>query len=214
MARAVKAHAAPAFLRQAEEFFAAARDAFAAGRWNACGFNAIQSMINANDALTAYVLGSVASMDHREAIRLHADAGRTLGDSSQREVLKRALDERSAFGYLGIGMSKARAERPPGRGAIFRVGPPNPARFDEALTLPVSGPCRAASGLPVADPPNHGIEGKPRSESSARMRRTLWPDLRQTARVPSTELSAGEAALLAPLMPSLRESRWSVGRRY
>lgn len=110
MARAVKAHAATAFLRQAEEFFAAARDAFAAARSNACGFNAIQSMIKANDALTAYVLGSVASMDHREAIRLHADAVRTLGDSSQREVLKRALDERSAFAYLGIGMSKARAE--------------------------------------------------------------------------------------------------------
>lgn len=33
-----------------------------------------------------------------------------MGDSSQREVLKRAFDERSAFGHLGIGMSKARAE--------------------------------------------------------------------------------------------------------
>ena len=107
MARAVRRGAAEGFLRQAEEFLASARDSLAAGRLNAAGFEAVQCLINANDALTAHFLGTVASLDHREAVRLHVDVVRIVGDASQRDVLKGALDERSAFGYLGKQASRA-----------------------------------------------------------------------------------------------------------
>ena len=111
MARTVKREAAPRFLAQAEEFMASARRNFEERRYNAAGFDAVQSLINANDALTAHVLGTVASLDHREAVRLHADVVRVRGDASQRDVLKRDLDERGRFGYLGTAVSRTQAER-------------------------------------------------------------------------------------------------------
>ncbi len=111
MAREVKRAASEGFLRRAEEFLSSARDNFAARRLNAAGFDAVQSMVNANDAVTAHFLATVASLEHREAVRLHIDVVRILGDSSQRDALKRALDERSAFGYLGVPASRARVER-------------------------------------------------------------------------------------------------------
>ncbi len=111
MARTVKREAAASFLAQAREFLESAGSNFSGGRYNAAGFDAVQSLINANDALTAHLLGTVASLDHREAVRLHVDAVRVLGDASQREVLKRDLDERSSFGYLGARASRSQAER-------------------------------------------------------------------------------------------------------
>ena len=111
MARTVRREAVPAFLRQAEEFLESARRNFEERRYNAAGFDAVQGLINANDALTAHVLGAVASLDHREALRLHADVVRLLGDPSQREVLQRDLDQRSTFGYLGTAASRSQAER-------------------------------------------------------------------------------------------------------
>lgn len=111
MARTVKREAADGFLRQAVEFFESSRDNLAARRFNAAGFDAVQCFINANDALTAHFLGLVGSADHGEATRLHVDVVRILGDSSQRNALKRALDERSEFGYLGKPISRSRAER-------------------------------------------------------------------------------------------------------
>lgn len=111
MARTVRREAAAGFARQAEEFLQSARRNFEERRYNAAGFDAVQSLINANDALTARFLGAVASLDHREAVRLHADVVRLLGDASQAEGLKRALDERSAFGYLGVVASRPRTER-------------------------------------------------------------------------------------------------------
>lgn len=110
MARTVKSEASAAYLRQAGEFLESARANFEARRYNAAGFDAIQSLINANDALTARFLGTVASLDHREAVRLHADVVRILGDASQREVVKRAVDRRSAFGYLGKSASRGQTE--------------------------------------------------------------------------------------------------------
>ncbi len=111
MARAARPEAAEGFLRQAEEFLASARDSLAAGRLNAAGFDAVQSLINANDALTAHFLGTIASLDHREAVRLHVDVVRITGDASQRDVLKGALDERSDFGYVGKRASRASVEK-------------------------------------------------------------------------------------------------------
>jgi len=111
VARTVRREVSTAYLAQAEEFLASATANFEVKRYNAAGFDAIQCLINANDALTARFLGTVASLDHREAVRLHADVVRVLGDASQRETLKRDLDERSAFGYLGVSASRGQAER-------------------------------------------------------------------------------------------------------
>ncbi len=111
MARTVRHEATSAFLGQSGEFLESARRNFEEKRYNAAGFDAVQSLINANDALTARFLGAVASLDHREAVLLHADVVRLLGDASQREVLKRGLDQRSIFGYLGTSASRSQAER-------------------------------------------------------------------------------------------------------
>ena len=111
MARTVRREAAAAFLAQAGEFLESARRNFEEARYHAAGFDAVQSLINANDALTAHVLGAVASLDHREAVRLHTDVVRILGDASQRDILKRDLDQRSTFGYLGATVSRSQAER-------------------------------------------------------------------------------------------------------
>ena len=107
----MKSDAAAGFLRQAAEFLASARRSFEEKRYNAAGFDGIQAMINANDALTAHFLGAVASLDHREAIRLHLDVVGSIGDGAQRDVLKRDLDLRSTFGYIGVSASRAQAER-------------------------------------------------------------------------------------------------------
>jgi HEPN domain-containing protein len=111
MARTVRRETSKAYLRQAEEFLVSATSNLEGKRYNAAGFDAIQCLIHANDALTAWFLGSVASLDHREAVQLHVDVVRVLGDASQRETLKRSLDERSSFGYLGVSASRAQSER-------------------------------------------------------------------------------------------------------
>ncbi len=107
----MKPEATAGFLRQASEFLESARRSFEEKRYNAAGFDGIQAMINANDALTAHFLGAVASLDHREAVRLHLDVVRSIGAPSQRDVLKRDLELRSTFGYLGVSASRAPAER-------------------------------------------------------------------------------------------------------
>ena len=106
MAKEVRKSDAKQYLMQAEEFLESAKENINCGRYNAAGFNAIQSIINANDALTIYFLEKRASADHREAIKLHIDVVRIIGDSSQRNTIKNALEERSAVGYLGKPISK------------------------------------------------------------------------------------------------------------
>jgi HEPN domain-containing protein len=98
------------YLGQAREFLESAIDNMNNGRFNAAGFDATQSIINANDALTAHFLGMRASADHMEAVRLHVDVVRVISDSSCRGILKNALDMRSAVGYLGKPVSRSEAE--------------------------------------------------------------------------------------------------------
>lgn len=62
-------------------------------------FNAIQSIINANDALTISIIGKRASIDHREAISLHKEVTRKTGDSSKLSVLQKGIELRDATGY-------------------------------------------------------------------------------------------------------------------
>ncbi|PKK85507.1 MAG: hypothetical protein CVT48_05145 [Thermoplasmata archaeon HGW-Thermoplasmata-1] len=111
MVRDVKRSDAPRYIRQAEEFIASAQDNLEKERFNAAGFEATQSMINANDALTSHFLGKRASADHREAIRLHIDVVKVLNDSDYRKSLKDALEMRSEFGYLGKQMVEKDARR-------------------------------------------------------------------------------------------------------
>lgn len=102
---------ASGYIRQAKEFLASAQDNLKRGRYNAAGFDATQSMINANDALTIFFLERRASTNHREAVRLHVDVIKTIKDGAKRDVLKRSLDLRSEAGYLGKTISKRDSER-------------------------------------------------------------------------------------------------------
>lgn len=111
MAKAVRRAESVKFLRQAEEFLASAKQNHEEGRMNAAVFTAVQSMINANDALTIHYLEKRASTDHREGLKLHADVVKQINDGSQRKKLKNAFELRSHSGYLGEPMSKADADK-------------------------------------------------------------------------------------------------------
>ena len=111
MARELDKEEAKNYLKKAEEFLEESRDAMIKSRFNASGFNAIQSVINANDALTIYVAGIRASKDHREAIRTHTETIRLINDSYGKKILINALEKRSEVGYSGKDASKALAEK-------------------------------------------------------------------------------------------------------
>ncbi len=99
------------YLKKSGEFLESARDSFNKERFNAAGFDATQSVINANDALTVHFLGKRASKDHREAIQFHLDVVRIISDDSGRKILADALEIRNLVGYLGESVSKAESEK-------------------------------------------------------------------------------------------------------
>ncbi|MCJ7816790.1 MAG: HEPN domain-containing protein [Candidatus Aenigmarchaeota archaeon] len=111
MTRELDKEEAKNYLKKAEEFLEESRDAMIKSRFNAAGFNAIQSVINANDALTIYVAGIRASNNHREAIKTHIEALRSINDSYGKRILINALEKRSEVGYSGKDASKALAEK-------------------------------------------------------------------------------------------------------
>jgi HEPN domain-containing protein len=111
MARELDKEEARNYLKKSEEFLDESKDAMIKSRFNASGFNAIQSIINANDALTIYIAGIRASKDHREAIRTHIETIRTINDSCGKQILINALEKRSEVGYSGKDASKALAEK-------------------------------------------------------------------------------------------------------
>ena len=111
MVKKIRKKEASQYLSQAEEFLASASQNLKEKRFNAAGFSAIQSMINANDALTIYYLEQRASKDHREAIKLYVDVVKIINDSSQRNRFKEAMDKRAYVGYLGTPISKKEAEK-------------------------------------------------------------------------------------------------------
>ena len=111
MARELDKEEAKNYLKKAEEFLEEAKDAMIKSRFNVSGFNAIQSIINANDALTIYIAGIRASKDHREAIKTHIETVRTINDSYGKSILINALEKRSEVGYSGKDASKALAEK-------------------------------------------------------------------------------------------------------
>jgi len=107
----VKKSESSSYLRQAEEFLELAKKGFEQMFYNPAGFNAIQAIINANDAICIRHLGRRASTDHREAVRIHTDLIRVLNDASQKRRLANALEQRSEVGYLGKPISKSAAEQ-------------------------------------------------------------------------------------------------------
>jgi len=111
MVKDIRKGDAAKYLAQADEFLNAAKNSLESGMFNAAAFNAVQAMINANDALTGSYLGQRASADHREGLKLHADVVRIINDGSQRDKLKDAMELRSHAGYMGVAISKADAER-------------------------------------------------------------------------------------------------------
>ena len=111
MVKEVRKFESMSYIKQAEEFLEMAKKGFDKGLYNASGFNAIQAIINANDAICIYFLERRASTDHREAIKLHTDLTRTIKDASQRRKLSTALEKKSEVGYLGNPISKKIAEK-------------------------------------------------------------------------------------------------------
>ena len=111
MAKKVSKFGSSSYIKQAEEFLELAKKGFEREFYNASGFNAIQAIINANDAICIHLLGRRASTDHREAIKLHTDLTRITNDASQKQRLNNALEKRSEVGYLGKITSKKVAEK-------------------------------------------------------------------------------------------------------
>jgi HEPN domain-containing protein len=111
MAREERKGESKKYLDKAEEFLAIAKIAFQQSKHNAAAFDAIQTVINANDALTVFILGKRASMDHKEAIDMHVEAIGRIHDASMRPVLHSALSSRSEVGYSGKSVRRDEAER-------------------------------------------------------------------------------------------------------
>ena len=88
-----------------------AKLAFQQSKFNAAAFDAIQAIINANDALTIFILGKRASMDHKEAIDIHVETIGKIHDASMRVVLHSALSSRSEIGYSGKIVKKDESEK-------------------------------------------------------------------------------------------------------
>ncbi len=70
MARPVDPTKAPNYIIKAEEFLGTANDALKSKRYNSAVSNAIQSSINALDALTTKFKGKRGSDDHTEVLSL------------------------------------------------------------------------------------------------------------------------------------------------
>ena len=111
MVKEVSKSESAGYLKKSEEFLESARDSFNKERFNAAGFDATQSIINANDALTIHFLGKRASKDHREAIQFHLDVVRIISDDAGRKILADALDIRNLVGYLGESIRKSESEK-------------------------------------------------------------------------------------------------------
>lgn len=111
MVKEVNKSESSSYIKQAEEFLELTKKGFERGFYNAAGFNAIQAIINANDAICISLLGRRASTDHREAIKLHTDLARIINDASQKRRLSNAMEKRAEMGYLGKTVSKKVSEK-------------------------------------------------------------------------------------------------------
>jgi len=74
-------------IKDADEFLESANDNLDKSRFKAATDNAADAVIAANDAFTIHMLEEVASSDHKEAIRLHIDAGRKVNANKADQLI-------------------------------------------------------------------------------------------------------------------------------
>jgi HEPN domain-containing protein len=99
------------FIKKAQDFYELSKDAFVKGMFDVSAFNAGQSVINANDALTMKFLGKRATKDHKDALKLNKSVILMINDNEGRKYLKELLDARRIYGYTSKNCSKKEAER-------------------------------------------------------------------------------------------------------
>lgn len=97
MVRKVRKEEAEKFIKKSEEFYNSALENYQKGRYDACVFDSSQAIILANDAFCIFILGRRASMEHKEAIKVHIEAA--AGKENKRDILTEALEKRSEYGY-------------------------------------------------------------------------------------------------------------------
>ena len=108
MVREVKIQEAKGYMEKAESFYLAALDDLEKGRYDACVFNASQSIILGNDCYCIFFLERRPSKDHKEAIEMHKEASG--GRPSRKDVIEDALEKRGIFGYTEKNASQQEAK--------------------------------------------------------------------------------------------------------
>lgn len=96
-------------IKDANEFLSSANDNFEKRRFKVCVDNAVDAMIAANDAFTIGLIEQLATRNHREAVRLHIEAGRKIS-ANKSSLLKKMLDLRHKKTYRPVSVSKNLAE--------------------------------------------------------------------------------------------------------
>ena len=72
-------------LNDAEEFIRSARDNLEKDRYKASLDHSIDAVIAANDAFTIFFIEQIPSIDHKEAISLHKEAGKKINGAMGEE---------------------------------------------------------------------------------------------------------------------------------
>ncbi|MFQ5647719.1 MAG: HEPN domain-containing protein [Candidatus Aenigmatarchaeota archaeon] len=92
-------------LKDAEEFLDSAFDNLNKERFKAALIDAGDCAIAANDAFTVFMIEEKASMDHREAVKLHKKAGQKISENKVR-ILQSLLELRHKEGYRSTAVGK------------------------------------------------------------------------------------------------------------
>ena len=96
-------------LNDAEEFIRSAKDNLEKERYKASLDHSIDAVIAANDAFTISFIEQIPSTDHKEAISLHKEAGKKIGENKASEIAL-LLEERHRRTYRSVPVTKNLAE--------------------------------------------------------------------------------------------------------
>lgn len=96
-------------MKDADDFLNSAEDNFLRGRFKVTVDNAVDGVIAANDAFTIWLVEQLATTDHREAVKLHIEAGKKI-NSNKSQILGELLELRHQKTYRPVTVSKATAE--------------------------------------------------------------------------------------------------------
>lgn len=92
-------------LYDALDFLEIAKEAFKKNKFKVALMNAGDVAIAANDAFTIYFIEQKASLDHREAFKLHKQAGQKISENKI-NLLKSLIEHRHTEGYRCTSVSK------------------------------------------------------------------------------------------------------------